>query len=413
MRKVAPDTATRVLADASKVLALVENGEQSLDDALDSALTHPDLRRTVSSLLFFYFRHKRLIDSWIGKLAARPPRPRLRRLLAMVLTQIRFQSGIAPESAVNVAVDCAKAEGKLNEAKFVNAVLRRAAASLPVVTEAPGEVFPPVLLRSWRRIYSGEEIAEMCRAFLSPAPFTFRAERGFEPPEAWSVRPAASCGPFRFYESSEPGAVLESGALRDGRIYIQDPATALAPSLPEMAGVRSVLDVCAAPGGKSLLLAERMEPGSTLTAADRSARRQEQTKENFRCRGLAFPVVVAEPQELNGSFDLVLADVPCSNTGVFRRRPDALWRFGAPELKKITALQYAILEAAAARVAPGGQLVYSTCSIEPEENAEQIERFVAAHPEFKAVAGEQLLPSAEHDGAYACLLRRSAKSILR
>ena len=180
-----------------------------------------------------------------------------------------------------------------------------------------------------------------------------------------------------------------------------------------MADVRRALDLCAAPGGKSLLLIERMVPGATLTAADRSARRQEQTRENFRCRGLEFPVVVAEPRELAGSFDLVLADVPCSNTGVFRRRPDALWRFREEELDEITALQYGILEDAALRVAPGGQLVYSTCSIEPEENSRQIERFTAAHPEFEPVGGGQLLPSTEHDGAYAFLLLRSSKSILR
>ncbi len=413
MRKVISDTAAHVLSDATAVLALVESNERSLDDALDSSLAHPELRRTVSSLLFAYFRHKRLVDGWLAGLAARPPRSRLRRLLAATLTQIRFQSGIAPESAVNVAVELAKALGGRGEAGFVNALLRRAVAAPPVVQETPEEVFPPELLSRWQRSRSAEELAAMCHAFLAPAAFTFRAEREFEPPDEWAVRPIACRGPYRFFESDEPGIVLQSGALREGRIYIQDPATALAPSLPVMTGVRRVLDLCAAPGGKSLLLAERMESGATLTAADRSARRQKLTQENFRCRGLEFPVVVAEPRELTGSFDLVLADVPCSNTGVFRRRPDALWRFRESGLREITALQNEILEAAALRVAPGGQLVYSTCSIEPEENAGQIERFLSAHPEFEAAGGEQLLPSTEHDGAYAFLLRRNSKSMRR
>lgn len=413
MRKVVPDTAAHVLSDAAAVLALVEEGKRSLDDALDSSLAHPELRRTVSSLLFAYYRHKRLIDGWLSALAARPPRPRVRRLLASALTQVRFQSGIVPESAVNVAVELVKAQGGRAEAGFVNALLRRAVAVPPVLPETPDEVFPPELLARWKRTRSEAELTEMCRAFLSPAAFTFRAERNFEPPEEWAARPVVCRGKFRFYEVDEPGVVLQSGALRDGKIYIQDPATALAASLPEMGEVRRVLDVCAAPGGKSLLLAERMNFGATLTAADRSERRQEQTRENFRRRGLDFPVIVAEPLELTGSFDLVLADVPCSNTGVFRRRPDALWRFREAELAEIVNLQYGILEAAALRVAPGGQLVYSTCSIEPEENSGQIERFLAAHPEFEAIGGEQLLPSMAHDGAYAFLLRRSSKSIRR
>ena len=88
-----------------------------------------------------------------------------------------------------------------------------------------------------------------------------------------------------------------------------------------------------------------------------------------------------------------------------------MWRFGAAELRKITVLQHSILDAAAARVAPGGQLVYSTCSIEPEENEQQAERFLAEHPDFTRMASEQLLPSVESDGAYACLLRRSAQSM--
>ena len=159
MRKVNSDTAAHVLAAAC--------------------------RRTTGSLLFFYFRRKRFVDKWIDTLACRPPRPRLRRLLAAVLTQIRFQSGIVPESAANVAVELAKSAGNANEAKFVNAVLRRAVRELPPVDDAPEEVLPPAVLKRWRGRYSPEELAAMCRAFLSPAPFTFRAEREFAPPPEW------------------------------------------------------------------------------------------------------------------------------------------------------------------------------------------------------------------------------------
>ncbi len=411
MRSTINSTASGILSDAVNVLALIESGKQNLDDALDGSLTLPQLRRTTGNLLFLYFRRKRFVDGWIESLASRPPRPRLRRVLAAVLTQIRFQNGIAPESAVNVAVELVKSSGNANEAKFVNAVLRRAVREMPEPEMTPEAVLPPALWKRWSGRFSVDELDVLSAAFLSPAPFTFRAEGDFIPPEEWDAIPLPGREPFRFFESEKPGVVLESEALREGRIYVQDPATAIAASLPDLTAVKSILDVCAAPGGKSLLLAARMNPGTTLTAADRSARRQEQTRQNFHCRKLDFSVITAKPEELTGEYDLVLTDVPCSNSGVFRRRPDALWRFHSGALAEVVSLQRSILEAAAKRVVPGGQLVYSTCSIEEEENDRQIDAFLKTHPEFTRQDSRQELPSCGNDGAYACLLRRSAKSI--
>ena len=246
----------------------------------------------------------------------------------------------------------------------------------------------------------------LTEAFLTPAGFTFRAERDFDPGELASAGFSAFGG-VRFYFVYDPGRGGGAVALRRGNIYIQDPAASLAPSLPDFSGVRRILDLCAAPGGKSLMFAEQMEAGAPLEAADRSERRQRLTADNFRRRGLNFPVVTAERHEVEGVYDLVLADVPCSNTGVFRRRPDALWRFNSSELARILRLQEEILTAAARRVAPGGQLVYSTCSIELEENAHPEERYLSGRPEFRKVSSRQILPSVEADGAYACLLRRA------
>ncbi len=406
MREVRRSSAGLVLEDAVNAMTAIESEGVSLDDVLDFRLAHPEFRRTVSSLLFQYFRRKRFIDGWIARLAPRPPRPPLRRVLAAALTQLRFQTGIAPQSAANVAVDFVKAGGHCSESRFVNAVLRNALGAIPPLSDEPAEVLPPALFRRWNARFRPEELEALIEAFLIPAGFTFRAERDFVPGVLASAGIPAY-GKFRFYFSEDPGRVLGSEALRRGEIYIQDPAASLAPSLPDFSGVRSILDLCAAPGGKSLMLAEQMEPGATLVAADRSARRQRLTADNFRRRGLNFTILTAEPHEVTGEFDLVLADVPCSNTGVFRRRPDALWRFNGSELARILRLQEEILNAAASRVAPGGQLVYSTCSIELEENALQVERFLSGHADFRKVSARQILPSVESDGAYACLLRRA------
>ena len=408
MREVSGVSA-KILEEAVAGLAAVEAGEANLDDFLDFRLQYPELRRSISNLLFLCFRRKRFLEGWIGRLAARPPRPAVRRLLTAVLAQITFQTGIAPESAVNIAVGLVKHSGKLQEAKFVNAVLRRALEQPQPVPEAPELVLPPVLFKRWRK-RSEAELAQLAAALLAQPEFTFRAERGFEPGEL-AAEAVPAFGEFRFFRACSAARLLESAALRDGRIYIQDPATSLAPSLPDFTGVKSVLDLCAAPGGKSLMLGERLAGEGRLVAADRSERRQRQTAENFRRRGLDYQVTVADPAELTGEFDVVLADVPCSNTGVYRRRPDVLWRFRPEELEKITALQRRILGEAARLTAPGGQLVYSTCSIEPEENPLQVEAFLKEHPGFERLCERQLLPSAEMDGAYACLLRRRASSI--
>lgn len=409
MREVSGVSA-KILEEAVAGLAAVEAGEANLDDFLDFRLQYPELRRSISNLLFLCFRRKRFLEGWIGRLAARPPRPAVRRLLTAVLAQITFQTGIAPESAVNIAVGLVKHSGKLQEAKFVNAVLRRALEQPQPVPQAPELVLPPALFKRWRKRYSEAELAQLAAALLTQPEFTFRAERGFEPGEL-AAEAVPAFGEFRFFRARSAARLLESSALRDGRIYIQDPATSLAPTLPDFSGVKSVLDLCAAPGGKSLMLGERLAGEGRLVAADRSERRQRQTAENFRRRGLDYQVTVADPAELTGEFDVVLADVPCSNTGVYRRRPDVLWRFRPEELEKITALQRRILGEAARLTAPGGQLVYSTCSIEPEENPLQVEAFLKEHPGFERLCERQLLPSAEMDGAYACLLRRSASSI--
>ena len=130
-------------------------------------------------------------------------------------------------------------------------------------------------------------------------------------------------------------------------------------------------------------------------------------KKNFEKRNLPHKVLSGNLEQLSGSFDLVLADVPCSNTGVFRHRPDALWRFSEKDLNAVVELQREILEHAARLTAPGGQLVYSTCSLEPEENILMAEYFIARHPEFSLLTGQTLLPSASADGASAFIFRRS------
>jgi 16S rRNA (cytosine967-C5)-methyltransferase len=179
----------------------------------------------------------------------------------------------------------------------------------------------------------------------------------------------------------------------------------------------AILDACAAPGGKTAMIAERLQGRGRLVAVDAQESRCRRLEENLRrMRAGAVEVVCADMRDTlqhnaaNATlFDRILLDVPCSNTGVLRRRPDARWRFAADKLTDLGRLQTALLDASARRLRPGGVLVYSTCSLEPEENSRGIAAWIATHAAFRLERDQLLFPPATGcDGAYAARLTTSA-----
>jgi 16S rRNA (cytosine967-C5)-methyltransferase len=171
-----------------------------------------------------------------------------------------------------------------------------------------------------------------------------------------------------------------------------------------------VLDACAAPGGKTAQLAARLGATDQLIANEYSATRLDTLRDTLTRCGLSERITVRQADATTthfGTFDRILLDVPCSNTGVFGRRPDARWTWTPQKLNALLDTQRALLDNAARQVAPGGRLVYSTCSIEPDENERQIAAFLDRHPEF--TQGETILelPDTTHDGAFACILLRA------
>ncbi len=215
--------------------------------------------------------------------------------------------------------------------------------------------------------------------------------------------------------------VTEVPGYREGWFAVQDPATSLAVDLLAPQPGENILDACAAPGGKALDIAARLQGNGLVVALERHTDRLARLRENVARAGGGLIHVVQgdaaapEParQELLAAgrgelFDGLLLDVPCSNTGVLRRRPDARWRFSEDRQKKLIETQFRILHGASALVRPGGRLVYSTCSIEPEENEELIKRWLVDRYEYRLVSQRLLLPSVEKtDGAYACLIARA------
>lgn len=391
-----------IVRNAAECILAATERNRPLDELLDARPA--EVRRPVSHLLFNYFRHRRFLDGVLAERLKTPPRPPVYALLRAAATQLFFQRAIAPEAAVDVAVEAAKV---LHAPGLVNAVLRRVLEQRRPIPAAPEEVLPDPLLAAWKARFTPEVLAEQTEVLLGEAPFAFRMLRDFSPPEDAAALPG--WGGFRFFSAADPGDLLRSESFRRGEIYVQDPATSLAPSLPDYTQINSALELCAAPGGKTLMMAERLRSGAKFVAADRSARRQEITKANCARYGVAAEVIAAEPRELPGSFDLVLADVPCGNSGVFRRRPDAMWHYSPARQRELAALQRSILGEAARLTAPGGQLVYSTCSIEPEENEDNVAAFLKEHDDFALLKSRLLLPSVVNDGAFAALMTRLRK----
>jgi len=209
-------------------------------------------------------------------------------------------------------------------------------------------------------------------------------------------------GPGMVFELRQHPPLASLGSFQDGWFYVQDPSTLLAARQLDPRPGETVLDLCAAPGGKTTHIAQLMENRGRVAARDNQPERLQRLEENCRRLGAACVGFSAQP----GEFDRILVDAPCSNTGVLRRRVDARWRVQPAEIARLSKAQEALLSQAVRELKPGGALVYSTCSLEPEENEEVVRRFLAEHPDFKLVNERQLLPFIEGvDGAYVATLR--------
>ncbi len=207
---------------------------------------------------------------------------------------------------------------------------------------------------------------------------------------------------------------LPLDALRAGQLYVTDPSTRYCVQLLAPQPGERVLDACAAPGGKSAAMLAATGGDLKLLATDVEEFRLKPLRENLlRAGGRDVQVGQHDwtqpcPVEWVGNFDAVLLDVPCSNSGVLQRRVDARWRLSAEEISRLAALQFTILEQACVAVRPGGRLVYSTCSIDREEDRNVVDAFLAKHKDFSLVEDYLALPHRElADGAYAALLRRA------
>ncbi len=410
--------------------------------ALDADAFAPRDLALANELTLGTLRRARSLDAVIGSFSSRPLDridPEVRIALRLGLYQILFLDRIPPHAAVNETVKLAgrRAGG------FANALLRGVLADLPRARRAAqgegendpiarlsaAESYPPWLVTRWVERFGESRARALMQAQNRPAPVSARVLAGpggvvaalaSLREDGLEARPSAILDDFVRVD----GAAQRSRLFAEGGLYIQDEASALVARLARVRPGDRVLDACAAPGGKAFLMAQRAGPGGVVFAFDRSAARLAELRENARRMAVSCPAAAADlaggdPFVPGVVFDVVLVDAPCSGTGIIRRNPESRDRVSAQELARLGALQARLLEGAARRVSPGGALVYSVCSLEPEEGERQVEAFLARAPSFCLEdPGDELMQRSDApylmtfpdrddlDGFFAARLRR-------
>ena len=369
-------------------------------DFPSSMLPTGENRAFVQDIVYTTIRRIRPLRKILGMLMKQWPKGELEALLYVGAAQILYMPDVPDFAAVSETVDAAKGCENPSIAKVVNGVLRnvirRREEFEKMIADAPleeRESFPTALVRRWERRFGAENAARLCAWHNTPAE-TFIARRD---------------GSFVKLERGQ--RVEDIPGYAEGGFIVQDPGTRLAIELLDPKEGERILDACAAPGGKTVQIAWR---GASVVACEVNPKRRRRLEENLARLKLDVEVIPELPlvgtplRGVRALFDKVLVDAPCSNTGVLRRRPDARWNWNEEKLAALVKLQSDILDACASRVAPGGVLVYSTCSNEPEENEAQVTAFLARHPDFSLEESRESIPfDSETDGAFAARLRRN------
>ena len=361
-----------------------------LDDAFDSdaptAKLAPRDRAFVRLLVAETLRRLGQIDALIARCLESPLPPKAKRVqdvLRLGAVQMLFLD-TAPHAAVSTAVDLVKHTALAGYAKLINAVLRRLDREGRewVAAQDAGRLnTPDWLWTAWSTDYGAETAQAIAQAHLHSAPTDVCAAAD---PALWAEKLGGELLPTQAIRLTDAGDITALPGFADGTWWIQDVAAQIpARLLGNVAGQR-VLDLCAAPGGKTLQMAAQ---GAHVTALDLSARRLERLKQNLERLNLTAEIVAADAAKWQPTepFPLILLDAPCSATGTLRRHPDGLHLKTADDVKRLTLVQDRLLTAALPMLAPGGMLVYCVCSLEKAEGEARIDTLLAANPDFRRV----------------------------
>ena len=380
----------------------------------NAKLTQSD-RAFALELFYGVLRNLTLLDFWISCLRASRVEVDLREVLRLGLYQLLFLR-TAPHATVYETVELAPKRQRA----VTNGVLRNAARRRDeLLTRGDAQPLfvrishPQFLIERWQRHFGAKPAEELCRWNNLPSPVYGRVnrlkiDRGKFLQQYPESRPLVRNAEFVELHG------LPENALNYGHCYIQDPSTVIACQLLDPKPTEKILDACAAPGGKASYIAQLMKNRGTIVACDRDPERLQILRNNMARLGawivrsfhhdwthgcLPKEIVSIAP------FDRVLVDAPCSNTGVMRRRVDVRWRLRPGDLTRMPDEQFELTRSAISLLKPGGVLVYSTCSLEPEENEQLVERLLNKFPQLRLADEKFCLPFRNHfDGAFAARL---------
>jgi 16S rRNA (cytosine967-C5)-methyltransferase len=393
---------------AFDVLLRVERDRAFASELLHSdRLTHlsPQDRGLAHEIVLGVLRWQSVLDAAIAQHSSQP----LRKLDTEVLIalriaayQLRFLDRVPSNAAVNESVELVKRAKKRSAVPFANAVLRKLTSTPPVAAD-PEQAHPTWMLGRWRNHYGAEAAKAICeydqQVPAAAVRLPFDAQR-CEQIERELASDGIELAPGALLRSARrvvTGDVTKTAAFLRGDIWIQDEASQLVALLA--GGGRRILDCCAAPGGKTAMLAER-NPASRIIALELHETRARLLRERVRAINVEIQTADLNAYTAPGPFDCVLADVPCSGTGTLARNPEIKWRLRPEDLADLHQRQVALLQSALRQLAPGGRLVYSTCSLEPEEGEAVVEEALTAafqlrdaSAELQSVAPEIALPN--------------------
>ena len=430
---------------AARILERVLRVRAFANIALHHALARSTLsvadRALATQLVFGTLRWRGRIDYLLSQVVDR----KLETLEPMVVSNLRlgayqilFCDNIPTATAVDQAVHCTRALGPEKASGLVNASLRRlgrehARIPLPELDKDPlGHLvhalsIPQWVAEGWIDLYGPEQAAALAVISNQPPPLTVRPNRlrtssGTLLEELRERFPEA----MRCLYASD-GLVLgrqgDAGrepAFLDGRLTVQDEGSQLVVDLLDPQPGEAILDTCAAPGTKTTAIAERMQDSGTVLAIDQHTGRLGLVARATRRLGLESIRTLARDATLslddllegsislpNGAFDRILVDAPCTGLGTLRRHPDARWRIQPEDCHELQTIQLALLERSATVLRPGGVLVYSTCTLRPDENENLVQRFLKQNPNFRIVSTETLpatlAPVLDPQGFLRCL----------
>ncbi|MFT3732827.1 MAG: transcription antitermination factor NusB [Hyphomicrobium sp.] len=377
---------TRDVAVSALYTVLVER--RPFDEAFSRAAAARDLpardRAFARLIATTALRQRGALQAMLSTYLAKPLPERMGRLdeiLLAAVTQLLILK-TPPHAAISLAVDQCRADRSAKRfANLANAVLRRVSESGQGRLSSLDNValtFPDWMLSRWTDAYGAATARQIARASLiEPAlDLTVKSD-----PEAWAAKIGAVVLPTGSVRCAEAGRIEDLPGYTEGAWWVQDAAAALPIKLFGDVAGQSVLDLCAAPGGKTAQLAAA---GADVTAVDKSSGRLARLTENLSRLGLTAKTVVSDALTFptGKAFDAILLDAPCTATGTIRRHPDVLYLKRPEDIPALAALQAKLLDHATELLKPGGTLVYCICSLEPEEGEQQVAAFLARHLNF-------------------------------